>query len=262
MNSAVDPTPSAQSFRILLVDDSVINRTVTLRLLQTAGLSADVASSGAEAIAAHEKQSYDLIVMDVQMPEMDGLEATRRIRAVVDTNPVIIGLTANAMGGDRDKCLAAGMNDYLSKPIDPDAFAAALKQWIIKIQSGAAVTASRQKPAVESNWTVVNLKRLEHFTDGSKEAIQELVDLYLENTTKYFATLESAIGEADVDKIRRAAHKAAGSSATCGMDFLAEAFREIERNAEFQNAKDAQLLYEQALTEFTRVRTALSAQLS
>jgi CheY-like chemotaxis protein/HPt (histidine-containing phosphotransfer) domain-containing protein len=123
--------------RILLTDDNVINRKVALRLLQQLGYHADTASTGLEAVRALEQQPYDVILMDVQMPELDGLEATRRIRqrnAERGTGnakfrpPVIIAMTANAMQGDRDKCLAAGMDDYLPKPVRPEALQAMLEQ--------------------------------------------------------------------------------------------------------------------------------------
>ncbi|HET7701835.1 MAG TPA: response regulator [Candidatus Limnocylindrales bacterium] len=113
--------------RVLLAEDNPMNQKLALRLLKNLGLAADVATNGLEAVAAIERQPYDIILMDVQMPDMDGLEATRRIRAAApSTRPWIIAMTANAMEGDREACLAAGMDDYLSKPIRPELLAAAL----------------------------------------------------------------------------------------------------------------------------------------
>ena len=113
--------------RILLAEDNPMNQKLALRLLKNMGLTADVAANGLEAVGAVGLSSYDVILMDVQMPDMDGLEATREIRgAAPSTRPWIIAMTANAMEGDREACLAAGMDDYLSKPIRPEALAAAL----------------------------------------------------------------------------------------------------------------------------------------
>jgi CheY-like chemotaxis protein len=114
--------------RILLAEDNVVNQKLALRLLQQMGYRADVASNGIEAIECIERQTYDVVLMDVQMPEMDGLEASRRITAkwAPGERPRIIAMTANAMQGDREECLAAGMDDYVTKPIRVDALVQAL----------------------------------------------------------------------------------------------------------------------------------------
>jgi CheY-like chemotaxis protein len=116
--------------RILLAEDNVVNQKLALRILQQMGYRADVAGNGLEAIECIERQSYDLVLMDVQMPEMDGLEASRRITAKwpPGERPRIVAMTANAMQGDREECLAAGMDDYVTKPIRVDALVEALLQ--------------------------------------------------------------------------------------------------------------------------------------
>jgi CheY-like chemotaxis protein len=116
--------------RILLAEDNVVNQKLALRLLQHMGYRADLASNGLEAIESVQRQTYDIVLMDVQMPEMDGLAATRAIcaRWSADERPRIIAMTANAMQGDRDMCLSAGMDDYVTKPIRVDALVAALAQ--------------------------------------------------------------------------------------------------------------------------------------
>ena len=114
--------------KILLAEDNPVNQKLALRLLERMGYHADVAGNGLEAIAAIEGSVYDVVLMDVQMPELDGLEATRRIRARWPgaAGPRIVAMTANAMEGDRETCLAAGMDDYVSKPIRPETLGAAL----------------------------------------------------------------------------------------------------------------------------------------
>jgi CheY-like chemotaxis protein len=114
--------------RILLAEDNVVNQKLALRLLQQMGYRADLASNGIEAIECIERQPYDVVLMDVQMPEMDGLEASRRItqRWPAGGRPRIVAMTANAMQGDREDCLAAGMDDYVTKPIRVDALVQAL----------------------------------------------------------------------------------------------------------------------------------------
>jgi GAF domain-containing protein/CheY-like chemotaxis protein len=124
----IDPELATRHpLRILLAEDNAVNQKLALRLLSNMGYAADVAPDGARAVAAVEAGEYDVVLMDVQMPELDGLEATRRIRARWPDRPLhIIAMTANAMAGDRDACLNAGMNDYISKPINPAILAEAL----------------------------------------------------------------------------------------------------------------------------------------
>jgi signal transduction histidine kinase/CheY-like chemotaxis protein len=127
------------STRILLAEDNAVNQKLALRLLERMGLRADVVGDGQAAVAAVERGDFDVVLMDVQMPEMDGLEATRRIRARWPDRPVrIIGLTANAMAGDREACLAAGMDDYVSKPIRPEELEAAIARARPTVAGGPA----------------------------------------------------------------------------------------------------------------------------
>ena len=122
------------SVRILLAEDNITNQQVAMGALKRMGLMADVVSSGAEAVKALESLPYDLVLMDCQMPEMDGYEASRLIRnpqsAVINHHIPIIAMTANAMKGDRERCLEAGMNDYVSKPIYPLELAITLDKWL------------------------------------------------------------------------------------------------------------------------------------
>ena len=111
-----------RALRLLIVEDNVVNQKVVSHMLRRLGYSADIAENGLEAVHAFDDQDYDLVFMDVMMPELDGLEATRRIRETLPRKrqPYIVALTANAMKGDREKCLDAGMDEYLSKPVKPE----------------------------------------------------------------------------------------------------------------------------------------------
>jgi CheY-like chemotaxis protein len=126
---SMDPGMAARHpLRILLAEDNVVNQKLAMRLLQQMGYRADLASNGIEAVESVARQTYDVVLMDVQMPELDGLEATRRITARWKPNdrPRIVAMTANAMQGDREMCLAAGMDDYITKPIRVDQLVQAL----------------------------------------------------------------------------------------------------------------------------------------
>lgn len=131
---------SVQPLRILLAEDIPVNQKLALRILKRLGYEADLATNGVEVLDALERQFYDVVFMDVQMPKMDGLEATRRIRQDLtsDRHPWIIALTANVASGDRDACLAVGMNDYLSKPIDLEALERSLRQCLARVDRSVA----------------------------------------------------------------------------------------------------------------------------
>jgi len=125
-----DAAGDVSSLRILLAEDSAVNQKVALALLAKLGYRADVVGNGLEALTALERERYDVVLMDIQMPELDGLDTTRRIRErwPPAERPRIVAMTANAMQEDRDACIAAGMDDYVAKPIRPEALAEALRQ--------------------------------------------------------------------------------------------------------------------------------------
>lgn len=116
--------------RILMAEDNVINQRVGKLILQRAGFEIDLVSDGVEAVEAHRANPYDLILMDCQMPTMDGFEASRHIRHLGQKQPVIVAVTANALVGERERCLSAGMDDYLSKPFQAEQLVAVVKRWL------------------------------------------------------------------------------------------------------------------------------------
>ncbi len=118
--------------RILMAEDNAINQRVGKLILQRAGFAIDLVADGSEAVEAHRLNAYDVILMDCQMPVMDGFEACRHIRELGEPQPAIIAVTANALVGERDKCLNAGMDDYLSKPFQADQLVGIVKKWIDK----------------------------------------------------------------------------------------------------------------------------------
>jgi CheY-like chemotaxis protein len=121
------PTGTLGNTRVLVAEDNPVNQLVVMHMLRRLGVTADLAEDGEAAVTAVQRTPYDVVLMDVQMPNMDGLTATRRIRATDMAQPRIIAMTANAMPGDREVCLEAGMDDYLSKPINVDSLRAALE---------------------------------------------------------------------------------------------------------------------------------------
>jgi two-component system, sensor histidine kinase and response regulator len=130
MNASESQNPVPRHPRILMAEDNQINQRVGKLILQRAGFDIDLVADGREALEAHKAQPYDLILMDCQMPTMDGFEASRQIRSLDYHQPVIIAVTANALVGEREKCLDAGMDDYLSKPFQAEQLVAVVKKWV------------------------------------------------------------------------------------------------------------------------------------
>ncbi len=126
----MDGNPQAATVRMLMAEDNLINQRVAKLILQRAGYIVDLVGDGSRAYESHRTQPYDLILMDCQMPVMDGFEATRLIRELDTKQPVIIAVTANALLGEREKCLKAGMDDYLSKPFQAEHLIAIVKKWL------------------------------------------------------------------------------------------------------------------------------------
>jgi CheY-like chemotaxis protein/HPt (histidine-containing phosphotransfer) domain-containing protein len=224
--------------RLLLVDDNLINQKVASRLLQQMGYRPEIATNGFEAIRALERKPFDVILMDVQMPELDGLEATRRIRLrqqEPDPHPhfkapvLIVAMTASAMQGDREKCLAAGMNEYLAKPIRPETLQAALESCAAMLTESTASTGAVtpvSRPATEEG--PVDLERLMDFAAGDQEQLAELITIYLRQTAEQIESLASALQSGDATRVARIAHSCAGASATCGMRRIVPVLRQLE----------------------------------
>jgi len=261
--------------RMLLADDNVINQKVAMRLLQQMGYRPDVASNGVEAITALDRQTYDIVFMDVMMPEMDGLETTKVIRErqknksrypTYKSSLIIVAMTASAMQGDRERCLAAGMDDYLAKPVRPEDVRKVIERWGATASSPeSAMTGMPEKMVVPAHVLLpmgadippVDMERLMDFTDGNTENLRELVTLYLKQTGDQLGELQVAVQTGDVVEIRRLAHSCAGASATCGMVRIVPALRELERQGAEGLLASAAEVMQQASDEFAAIRKIL-----
>jgi len=271
-----DPTlADTLPLRVLLCDDNVINQKVALRLLQKLGYKADVANNGVECLKAIERNPYDLIFMDVQMPEMDGIEATQKIRERQKQNPppghfksgiAIVAMTANAMQGDREKCLAAGMDDYLSKPIRPEDIRKVLEQWGPKVTASLGATpkpapAPKAAAAGTPEPPPVDMERLLDFANGDPANLRELVELYIQQTSKQLSQLNTALAARNADEVKRLAHSCSGASSTCGMVGMVPPLRELERQGNEGLQPNADRLAFEAVREFQRIQTFLTCYL-
>jgi CheY-like chemotaxis protein len=282
-----DPTFANRfPLRVLLCDDNIINQKVALRLLQQMGYRADLAANGLEALEAFDRQPYDLVFMDVMMPGMGGLEATRLIRERQQqpsqfpnykSSIIVVAMTASAMQGDREKCLAAGMDDYVSKPVRLEDVRTIVERWaavagrIEPAETAATGTQSppRAKTPAQSSPAAappedgpVDMGRLLDFTDGDRDSLRELVTLYLDQTGQQVEQLEAAVQAGAAQEVRRLAHSCAGASATCGMRRMVPLLRELERQGCEERLTNAAQLSHQVGEEFKRIRQFLEAYLA
>jgi len=250
--------------RVLLVDDNAINQKVAVRILQQYGYQPEVAGNGREALEKLDRQPFDFIFMDVMMPEMDGLEATRLLRKRqmmgggnnYQSRIIIVAMTAHAMQGDREKCIAAGMDDYLAKPVRPKDVREMLERWGGKllVEAKAPATPGDAGPGIEPP---VDMERMMDLTDGNMEGLRELVEMFLNQTHKQFGQIETAIRDGKADEVRRVAHSCAGASATLGMTHMVPKLRELEKLGASGSLLDAGKICQAAMHEYALVQQFL-----
>jgi CheY-like chemotaxis protein/HPt (histidine-containing phosphotransfer) domain-containing protein len=229
------------AIRILLAEDNTTNQQVALGILEKLGLRADAVANGAEAVHALKTLPYDLVLMDVQMPEMDGLEATRQIRdpgsPVLNHQIPIIAMTAHAMQGDREQCLKSGMNDYVSKPIVPQVLANALEKWLPKGTPPPAV----QRPGKPKARVAVKPGKTKEAVFDEAGVMSRLMDDaalarkvikgFLDDIPKQIEALKQHLEEDDVELVERQAHTIKGASANLGGEAVRAVAFEIEKAA-------------------------------
>jgi signal transduction histidine kinase/DNA-binding response OmpR family regulator len=239
--------------RILLAEDNSTNQRVMLLMLEQMGHRADVAGSGAEVLERLRARSYDLVLMDVQMPGMDGLEAARHIAAEWPDGerPRIVAMTANALHGDREICLAAGMDDYLSKPIRYEDLEAALAR-----SRRTAAPAAPDLPPLDLSY----LERLRELEERIGRAIvREIVESFLAETPRRLETMRAAVAGGDGAALSFAAHTLKGSSAQLGAGRLAALGQDLEVKGASGLLHGAQETLDRLEAEFLRVDPALRA---
>ncbi len=243
--------------RVLVAEDNAVNQKVAIRILERLGYHADAVANGQEAVTALETLPYDLVLMDVQMPEMNGFEATRAIRdplsRVRRRDIPIIAMTAHALKGDRDKCLEAGMNDYISKPVTSSGLSDILRKWAEEDGEGGRAVPS---PAPADS-VPVNLQRLNDITEGDSDFEQELIESFLADMEKHIEKLEAAVREKDGETLRLEAHAIKGSSSNAGAKTLEEIAVRIEQITVPAEPGMARELVHELKLEFERAREQL-----
>lgn len=268
---------------LLLVEDNIVNQKVAISMLGKLGLNTiDIAEDGKEAVAMHRKHTYDLILMDCQMPEMSGYEATGIIRQNELTRQTsrlpIIAMTANAMPGDREKCIASGMDDYLSKPIKMDVLKETLAHWLVKDnhdpveeQDGSTTNPEHQQDQESTEITqltdgsqaMIDLDTYQALEEIMEEEFAALIESYVEDAPRLLSDIQSSSRDADTKVLIRAAHTLKSSSNNIGANVLADIAKEIELQAKKHLLKEASALIpslKQTLNKTTAVLNEMKKQ--
>ena len=243
--------------RILLAEDNVVNQKVAIHILQRMGYRADVAANGLEVLTALKQQTYDLIFMDMQMPEMDGLEATKHINqnwqaGKLANKPRIVAMTANAMQGDREVCLAVGMDDYLSKPIRNSELVRVLEE-CPSLKSG--------QPSQLSSINSVTLHAAANDIAGEDPAfLTELIDSYLDNTQSLLQEIYTSLTQQNFSVMLRAVHTLKSSSSVIGAEDLSNLCRELETNLRNDKIEDLDSKINKITEEYAHVQVELASE--
>ncbi len=256
---------------VLIAEDHPVNREVAMLQLQQLGLSAHAVETGRGAVEALQRVPYALVLMDCQMPEMDGYEATltiRRNERQSGRRVPIVAMTAHAMQGDREACLAAGMDDYLAKPVTLEKLEAVLRRWMpsAKLQTPSAPPSrngdEHSAPTVESN--VVDAKVIEDLRamQGDDETfLRHLVTTFFAQSGPLLEAMRSAITRGDADALRQAAHKLKGGCAVLGIKGMANICYDIEMQARMGRLQGVLEKIERAAAEYEQVKTILTLEL-
>jgi len=257
--------------RILVVEDNAVNQKVAVKMLERLGYWADVAADGLGAVEALSRTPYGAVLMDVQMPEMDGYEATAEIRyrEGLDLHTPIIAMTANAMQGDREKAIEAGMDDYLAKPVNLEQLEKVLARWVLreekKTEQGA-YAAEAADPSSAASGPSIDYSALDGLRDlqgeGEPDILCELIELFLTDVPPQLVALREAVQSGDILSVERIAHTLKGSSGNMGAVRMAAICAELEEIGRSGTFAGAPVWISRLKEEFERVRVEFEESLT
>jgi two-component system, sensor histidine kinase and response regulator len=232
--------PKGRPLNILVSEDNIVNQKLAIRLLEKAGHRVTLASTGREAVAAWENAGtpgFDIVLMDIQMPEMDGMEATAAIRdreKKSGKHIPILAMTAHAMRGDKERCLANGMDGYISKPIHPNGLFAEIERCLGATERSSALTQNPQ----ESREQIDRVSLLER-VEGDQELLTEMIHLFQEDAPHLLAAMRDALQRGDMDVLERSAHSLKGAVSNLSAKATAAAALQLEKDAKNKNVESA-----------------------
>lgn len=246
-----------RNVRILLAEDHPVNKQLALKILERGGFYADCVSNGQEAVDAIKNTHYDIILMDIQMPVMDGFQATAQIRKYQESDHVtIIAMTAHAMKGDDKRCIDAGMDDYLSKPINPQKLFDIINKWT-GLKKGPVLIEVNKEPKNGSGKKPVDLSVLMDALGNDHKVVKRLIQMFIDNSQDRKLSLQKAIESKDSKQVEHEAHAFKGASGSVGAMPLFTFCDELEKYGRDDNLSLAEVSYNNVLNEFDRVKDFL-----
>ena len=254
------PTPAdGRRRRVLVVEDNPVNQMVAVGLLEAIGYDAETADDGLAALKLYDPQRHDLILMDVQMPRMDGLAATRELRSRLDDRPhvPVVAMTAAAVPGERERCLEAGMDDFLTKPVDPEALARTLAAWLDPSPRHRAVDEVVEASRIVDGIDLGRLDMLRDMDPGSTSYVDRAIDNFVAGADGQLTSIRAAALSGDADALRFSAHRLAGSAGNLGLVAAREAVGALELLADSGSTDGVGPLLSTAELEVARGRAQL-----
>lgn len=244
--------------RILVVEDNPVNQRITLGMIESFGLQADVVNHGGEVLSALESGPFDIVLMDIHMPIMNGYEATKKLRNSSFKDIPVIALTADVMKNDVDACYASGMDDHLAKPINMDALKAMLAKWLPASPDYVPVTRENRVSELNRSNAVLNESVLSNLESSvGEDVIKDVLDLFLEDSPARLGVIQNAFLEQDYKTLREASHSLKGSSAMIGADALSAVCAQLEEMACNAHLLDAESLLDNLEHELEQVLAAV-----
>ena len=240
--------------RVLLAEDNLVNQEVALAMLENMGLSYETVTNGADALDILQRQHFDLILMDCQMPTMDGFQATMAIRQREQGSSQhipIMALTANAVSGDRERCLACGMDDYLSKPFTQEQLTTMLAEWLPSVAApqADATEEAATETVQETIYHELDPRAIENLRALRAGLLLKVLDIWLVESPNLLSQIQQAVVEPDFPVLLRAAHSLKNSAANLGARRLAQLCLQMEQQARQENPQELQNL----LTEIEKL---------
>ena len=267
--AATAPRVERRGVRVLLAEDNAVNRKVALGMLKKLGFTAHSVADGAQVLSALSERTYDLVLMDCQMPVMDGYEAARRIRALEKPGGKripVVAMTAYAMSGDRERCIQAGMDDYLAKPISIEALSAALASWLPHREGPGGTDESprrseppapREEAETCSKSAVWRKDELLNRLLGDEEMTREILEAFLEDIPREMDSLAAAVAVGNTPTVELLAHTIKGAAGNVGSEGLRSAAFEMESAAKKGDLSGAQALLKSIRQEFEHLKAAI-----